>query len=420
MFKGSLISTALAVSLLTGCAAAPEPAPEAPQPTGPGRLVIVGGGLQAGQGDVYRAFIDQRRGDGPVLIAPIASAEPLRAASRVTAALRAQGVPYDLVSTLPLAVVDDPKTEEDESLWAENVNDEGLAGVVETASAIWFTGGDQSRITDLLIDEDGSETPVLQAIRAAHAEGAVIGGSSAGAAMMSETMIVSGRSLPSIYPSEAEDHNVALAAGLGFFEHGVIDQHFGQRARLGRLIAALFDSGADPAIGFGVDENTALVVDADGRAVVTGTGYVTIVDARTAVWTNTQQATTVDGLVISLLSQGDAVDVRSLAITPASYKSATIGSEYSQVAREQSAGVSSPLETIASIIGQGLVDTSGVTETSRIGLAEDGRGVRYAFRQTDASRGYWGRAADGGGRYTVERIEMNIEPVRVLIKPLEP
>lgn len=420
MFKASLGCAGLAAILLTGCVAAPEPSPVAPEPVGPGRLVIVGGGLQAGQGDVYRAFIDARRGDGPVLIVPIASAEPLRAASRTTAALRAQGVPFELVSTLPLAAVDDPNTEEDEALWASNTSDPALVTVIEMASAIWFTGGDQSRITDILIGEDGEETPVLQAIRSAHAGGMVIGGSSAGAAMMSRTMIVSGRSLPSLYPGETEDHDITLAPGLGFFEHGVIDQHFGQRARLGRLIAALFDDRIDPALGFGVDENTAFVVDADGRATVTGTGYVTLVDARYAVRTETEDAIAVEGLSISLLSQGDAVDMTSLAITPASYKSTTIGSEYSQVPRAQSAGVSSPLETMASIIGQGLLDTSGVAETSRIGLAEDGRGVRYGFRQTDTSRGYWGRAPDGGGRYTVERVEMSVEPVRVLIEPLEP
>lgn len=420
MFKASLTSAGLAAVLLTGCVAAPEPVPEALEPVGPGRLVIIGGGLQAGQGDVYRAFIDQRRGDGPILIVPIASAEPLRAASRTTAALRAQGVPYELVSTLPLAAVDDPKTEEDEALWADNADDSALVSVIETASAIWFTGGNQSRITDVLMDADGEDTPVLQAIRSAHASGTVIGGSSAGAAMMSPTMIVSGRSLPSIYPSEAEDHEITLAPGLGFFAHGVIDQHFGQRARLGRLIAALFDERINPALGFGVDENTAFVVDADGRATVAGTGYVTLVDARRAVRTETEQAIFVEGLSISLLSQGDVIDVRSLTITPAPYKSTTIGSEYSQVPRAQSAGVSSPLETMASIIGQGLVDTSGVVNTSRVGLAEDGRGVRYTFRQTETSRGYWGRAPDGGGRYTVERIEMSVEPVRVLIEPLEP
>lgn len=421
MFKTPVISASLAACLLSACAIAPEPVAVSPAsvPAAPGRLVVVGGGLQRGQGDIYRAFIDTRPQTGLVLIVPLASPEPIRAATHIGQALQAQGLTAEDVKLLPLAAVDDPSTPEDESLWVENVDDARYAAIVAGASAIWFTGGDQARITGALVGEDGEETAILKAVRQAHQRGAILAGSSAGATVMGENMILTGRSLPSLHPAPDDVHAISLAPGLGFFPHGMIDQHFSERARLGRLAAALLESGAEPAVGYGLDENTALIADPDGSVTVAGTGYVTIVDARRARRTLINGAVKIEGLSISLLSQGDMFDPQTFSITPAPYKTGTIGEEYTDIPREQSAGVSTPPETLAAIIGEGLVDTSGVARTSRFGLAEDGRGVRYTFTQTTDTNGYWGRAPDRGGRYTVERVEMRIDPVRVSIAPLE-
>ena len=95
-------------------------------------------------------------------------------------------------------------------------------------------------------------------------------GSSAGAAIMSDPMITSGSSVEAlVYPPAPQPHDTRLSVGrgLGFFPLGLVDQHFLQRGRLGRLVAAMMATGWPH--GFGIDENTAMVI-ADGRLTRAG------------------------------------------------------------------------------------------------------------------------------------------------------
>lgn len=135
------------------------------------------------------------------------------------------------------------------------------------ASGIFFTGGNQLRISTLL-----GGTPVAQAIRAGNAHGVHVGGTSAGAAILSQHMIAFGAEGGS--PTAA---SVRLAPGLGLTNRFVIDQHFRQRDRLGRLLAAL---AYNPyAVGIGLDEDTAAFIGPDDTLEVVGSGAVTVVDA---------------------------------------------------------------------------------------------------------------------------------------------
>jgi cyanophycinase len=136
---------------------------------------------------------------------------------------------------------------------------------VSKATGIFFTGGDQARITSVIKD-----TELDRAIHKRFAEGAVIAGTSAGAAMMPDKMIVEGDS-----QTNPRIEIIEMGPGLGFLPGVVIDQHFLQRGRLGRLISALVQEPAD--LGFGIDENTAMVVT-DRQVEIIGEGSVTIVD----------------------------------------------------------------------------------------------------------------------------------------------
>jgi cyanophycinase len=136
---------------------------------------------------------------------------------------------------------------------------------VSKATGIFFTGGDQARITSVLKD-----TELDTAIHKRFAEGAVIAGTSAGAAVMPDKMIVEGDS-----QTNPRMEIIDMGPGLGFLPGVVIDQHFLQRGRLGRLISALIQEPAD--LGFGIDENTAMVVT-DRQVEIIGEGSVTIVD----------------------------------------------------------------------------------------------------------------------------------------------
>src|ERR1700727_1971954 len=137
---------------------------------------------------------------------------------------------------------------------------------LEAATGIFFTGGNQLRLTTLL-----GGTPVAKLIRGRNAHGVTVGGTSAGASILREHMIAFGDEGSSVISG-----SVRLAPGLGLTNRFIIDQHFRERDRLGRLITAL---AYNPfAIGIGLDEDTAAFIAPDERLEVEGSGGVTIVD----------------------------------------------------------------------------------------------------------------------------------------------
>ena len=137
---------------------------------------------------------------------------------------------------------------------------------LEQASGIFFTGGNQLRLTTLL-----GGTPVAKLIRTQNARGVTVGGTSAGASILSEHMIASGDEGSAMIAG-----SVRLAPGLGLTNRFIIDQHFRQRDRLGRLLTAL---AYNPfAVGIGLDEDTAAFIGPDETVEIEGSGGVTIVD----------------------------------------------------------------------------------------------------------------------------------------------
>lgn len=146
-------------------------------------------------------------------------------------------------------------------------DDELLLEEMDNATGIFVTGGNQLRLSGIL-----GGTPVGQRLRRLNAEGIPIAGTSAGAAMMSQHMIVGGAS-----GNSPREDGVSLAPGIGLTNTAVIDQHFSQRSRLGRLLTAL--SYNPFLIGVGIDEDTAFLIDGDGKGEVVGSGLVTILDA---------------------------------------------------------------------------------------------------------------------------------------------
>ena len=173
---------------------------------------------------------------------------------------------------------------------------ETAIGIIQQATGIFFTGGDQSRIVDFI-----KGSPLCDAIRQQHQAGAVIGGTSAGAAMMPDQMIVGGASV-----SNPSIDAVSMGPGMGFLPGIVVDQHFAQRGRLGRLLAALV---LQPAVlGLGIDEDTAIIVNGDQFEVV-GRGGITVVDESDATHNNLEgllkdEAIAVCGVKLHILPHG--------------------------------------------------------------------------------------------------------------------
>ena len=138
---------------------------------------------------------------------------------------------------------------------------------LQRASGIFFTGGNQLRLSTLL-----GGTSIAKAVRLMNAAGVPVAGTSAGAAFISEHMIAFGDE-----GSTPIAGSVGLAAGLGLTNRFIIDQHFRQRDRLGRLLTAL---AYNPfAVGIGLDEDTAAFIAPDNTVHVEGSGGITVVDA---------------------------------------------------------------------------------------------------------------------------------------------
>ena len=149
--------------------------------------------------------------------------------------------------------------------------------MIEEAELIFFTGGDQLRITSLV-----GGTSIYDALKRASENGCMIVGTSAGASVMSDTMIVKGEDEES-----PRKFTLKMAPGLGLLEGAMIDQHFAQRGRIGRLLTGIAQN--PEVLGVGIDEDTALLVRDNGDAQVIGSGAVYFLDARNITYSNVSE-----------------------------------------------------------------------------------------------------------------------------------
>jgi cyanophycinase len=154
----------------------------------------------------------------------------------------------------------------------QDANDEDYIRELFDADGIFMTGGDQKRLLALI----GGTALDAEMHTALKLRGACIGGTSAGASAMSGHMLAQGRA-----ELQPEKGSVSLGAGLGFLQRVVIDQHFSERQRLGRLLTVVAQNPY--LLGIGIDEDTALVVECGIGIEVLGEGAVTIVDGRTMI-----------------------------------------------------------------------------------------------------------------------------------------
>ncbi|NHZ96006.1 cyanophycinase [Massilia sp. CCM 8734] len=147
-------------------------------------------------------------------------------------------------------------------------NDAAMAADLAQADGVFITGGDQKRLLALI-----GGTRLDEALHAALARGACIAGTSAGASAMSAHMLADGKA--ELHPEKGA---VSLGAGIGFVQRVVIDQHFSQRQRLARLLTVVAQNPY--LLGVGIDEDTALLIEAGGGIEILGTGAVTVIDGR--------------------------------------------------------------------------------------------------------------------------------------------
>lgn len=298
----------LVASLLLGGCSTSQGAPGSAAPrTSVGRLVIVGGALSSGNQAVYRAILDARDGSGPLCVFPTAGANPDSAMASPVANFERYAGPGTAMGVLV------------SSQRPQTAHDPAVVDQIRRCSGFFFIGGVQSRVVAAFRPQ-GKPTPAYEALMQRWREGAVVSGSSAGAAIMSDPMIAGGTSAAAVLTgvrrisygdgdSDDTTGGVTLAPGLEFFPRALADQHFLARGRFGRLLAALMETD-ELDLGFGIDENTALIVDRDSLLVVGASGVV-VFDERGA----SRSGKSASDITMHLLGTGDRFDLRSRAPT---------------------------------------------------------------------------------------------------------
>jgi cyanophycinase len=241
---------------MAGCQT-PGPAAAAAHPSQHGTLLLIGGGLDDDNRPVYERFLQLAAAHGParIVIATAATGEQDVEATDKTEALRTWA----------------PRTEIE--VVRREASTEATIAAIDHATALFFTGGDQQRITDRYRPHDQS-TPEWLAMRRLLERGGVIAGTSAGDAMMGEIMFHSGGSATALgvapaavgmsHGEDGDEEDPAqlgprIGPGMRFLPEAISDSHFFERDRIGRLVAALEASGRR--LGIGVGEDAAVEVD---------------------------------------------------------------------------------------------------------------------------------------------------------------
>lgn len=229
-----------------------------------GTVILIGGSEDKQGARLILSEVARRAGNGTLVIATLASEYPEAQWERYRQVFTELGVPR--VAHLSIA-------SREESV------DAGRAAVLDEATAVFFTGGDQVKIASKL-----GGTALFARMRELFAAGALVAGTSAGASAMGEAMLVA-------RGSEAPSHKVEAAFymthGLGLVPDLIIDQHFAQRARIERLIGAIAENPG--VVGIGIDEDTGVILEPDGRFHVIGGGAVYVADGSGVTHTNVSE-----------------------------------------------------------------------------------------------------------------------------------
>jgi hypothetical protein len=218
-----------------------------------------------------------------------------------------------------------------------------------------------------------------------------------------------------------ESEGLLMLNGLGFFPHGIVDQHFEQRARFGRLIIALLHERDRFTMGFGIDENTALIYYGGKQLLkAAGASGITILDIKDANYNNSLEKPDIENIGVSYLEDGDCFDLSAGKIIPAEGKKPTRGNEYYEIRNPGQAGIlSANSGSFHDLITISLIDNRGADTVSNLTFAKDHSGYRVTLYKTPESQGYYTEQPYGEDRYTVENIRMDITPVAITVTTLK-
>ena len=256
-----------------------------------GTMILIGGSEDKVGARVILSEVARRVGDGPLVIATVASEEPERQWERYRLVFTELGV----TRITHLAI-----SEREQGL------DPELAAILDDATAVFFTCGDQVKIATKI-----GGTALFKKLRRRFAQGTLVAGTSAGASAMGETMLVSRGPLEDSHKVEGAFY---MTRGLGLISDMVIDQHFAQRARIERLIGAIAENPG--VLGIGIDEDTGVILEPSGSFHVIGAGAVYVADGSGVTYTNVSEQSKGHTLclfdvALHVLNHGKVFDLRT-------------------------------------------------------------------------------------------------------------
>lgn len=385
-----------------------------------GSLVIIGGALRRDEPAVWSKIVSLAQDYGSrlsnkvlarprIAIFPTASSDPAKAAERAIEIFEKFGADAFMV---PVGMGNIDRD------YREAVNDPKLVSEVKASHGVYFSGGDQARIISALFTEEGKPTPLLDAVWSVYNAGAVISGTSAGAAVMSHTMCRGTRY--GVTPlANGVSMGQEVCRGLGLIDQGwYVEQHCLVRGRFARALVIMHSQGVK--YGLGVDENTALVVRGDNVDVIGYRGAI-VLDVSEAKQDESIKGFNLQNARLTYLDRGDSINLKTLEITPAEEKN-PVKVDYAESSPRSDMG--EPVFTTDILGNTTLMDMLTRLLYSRrgegIGLAFDGLAARdqatpgFEFRfYRDKDTYGWSIGTGGVGEYTVANIHVDIRPVEI-------
>lgn len=358
-----------------------------------GRLLVAGGGVRSANEEMWEWMFKERLHDGPIGIISTASADPLERSAREVENLTNKYGPNRVVA-IPLQEGDD------------SASDPEVVDLIGQCSGFFFTGGQQSRTTRTLLTEEGEPTPAMAAIWEVYQRGGVIGGSSAGAAIMSNPMINGGTSSNALLRGATaidvprSERGVTYYFGPGFHPDVLYCQHHIERGRFGRLLSALASEEFPQTIGIGVAEDTFVLVDHEENVG-------TMLGARGGLYLDVSKMERngdggFSGVRLHRLDRGDGVEFTTGKVRPASGREEVEGaiSADNEIAVEDAWARDAIWDLLADL---------GPVGPRAVGVAHD-ENFDLIFEKSDETRVWRGPAEEEGGepRWTVTDIIVSV------------
>ena len=412
----------LAVACVAGPARGADRTATQPPTATAGYAVVIGGALTADNDAVWSRLVQLAGGPGArYVVFATASGNPERSAARIIANLRSHGAVAEHVAVAPLLPGIDLAREVENPKWIE---------LVRGARGVYFAGGAQERIVDTLMP-GGKVTPLLQAVWDVYRSGGVVAGSSAGAAIMSATMIRDGEDMMSLLKGTIRPGK-EIDRGLGFVGEGLFtDQHFLRRGRIGRLLPVMVATGYKR--GLGVEENTAAIVHNDEVEIV-GAGGALFTDLERAKHDPNLGAFNLRGARLSFLDRGDRLNLATGDVSPSAGKLADMKLDWKAADfKPQAESVSFQLDMLGNwTIVHAMSSLVDSRATELKGLAYDAKpragdplaalGFEFRLYKGDGTVA-WYTDASGADAYTIKDVYLDVTPVRMaqpLYTPWQP